>query len=321
VVEATPLAGFEVGDGGPAGSRLRYYIAGAGPPLVLVHGLGGAATNFTELAALLAERFRVLAVDLPGHGGSDPLVAGAGIADFAERVAWCAEREGLRRAAILGHSFGGAVALRLAFTRPEAVSALVLVAPAGISSSSRRARIGLAVVGTLRPSRIAARHRDRVAASPVLKRLVFRLLASDPETLSEEAVHGFLAGSELYRDPVAPSAALLAEDLRSELGALRCPVLLLWGGRDRFLPLEDGFEYARRLGASLRVLPDTGHLPIAERSLECARLVGEFLDGVGQVEELPSKAERLTQLRRESLDAELLGRVVARRDEVDPELA
>lgn len=294
MAEATPLAGFEACDGGPPGSRLRYYTAGAGPPFVLVHGLGGAAANFTELAALLAERFRVLAVDLPGHGGSDPLVAGAGVADFAERVGWCAEREGFARPAILGHSFGGTVALRLTIHRPDAVSALVLVAPAGISSASRRAKVGLTVLGTLRPSRVAAHYRHRIATSPALKTLVFRFLASNPTILSAESVHGLLAGSKLYRDSAVPTAALFAEDPRLELSALRCPVLLLWGARDLFLPLEDGFEYARRLGAPLRVLPDTGHLPIAERPRECARLISAFLDGVGQVDEIPGETEALS---------------------------
>jgi pimeloyl-ACP methyl ester carboxylesterase len=321
VVEATLLEGFDAREEALPQGRIRYYAGGAGPLIVLVHGLGGAATNFTELAAALAGRFRVIAVDLPGHGGSDPLVAGAGIAEFAERIAWCAQQEGFRRAAVLGHSFGGAVALRLALTRPEIVSALVLVAPAGISSSSRRARVGLTVLGTLRPSRVAARHRARIATNPALKRLVFRMLASDPDTLSGEAVHGFLAGSERYRDAAVPSAALFAEDPRAELGAVRCPALLLWGARDRFLPLEDGFEYARRLGAPLRVLPDTGHLPTAERSQECARFVCEFLDRVREVEELPGEVETLSEPRRKRLDTELLGRVVAGSDEVDPELA
>jgi pimeloyl-ACP methyl ester carboxylesterase len=321
MADATPLEGFTERLAGLPGEQLRCYVAGEGRPLVLVHGLGGAATNFAELAPLLVRRHGVLAVDLPGHGASDALPAGSGIGDVAERVRRCAELEGYAPATVLGHSFGGAVALRLALASPEAVAALVLVAPAGISSSSRRARVGLTVLGTLRPSRIAARYRDRVAGSTELKRVVFGFLASDPESLSVEAVHGLLAGSELYRDRGVCSAALFAEDPRPELGALRCPVLILWGARDRFLPLEDGFEYARRLDASLRVFADTGHLPIAERPGECAALIGEFLDRVGQVEELPGKAETSAELGRERPDAERLGRVVPRRHEVNAELA
>ena len=61
---------------------------------------------------------------------------------------------------------------------------------------------------------------------------------------------------------------------------MRCPVLVLWGARDQQVPLEDGFEYARRLGAPLRVIADCGHLLIGERPDVCARAVLGFT-GVG----------------------------------------
>ena len=73
VAEATLLPGFTPHFAEIDGIRTRYFLAGEGPPLTLVHGLGGAASNWTELAPILAERHRVLVPDLPGHGGSDPL--------------------------------------------------------------------------------------------------------------------------------------------------------------------------------------------------------------------------------------------------------
>jgi pimeloyl-ACP methyl ester carboxylesterase len=316
VLDAKPLSAFEQRAPRVRGGRVRYFVGGEGPPIVLVHGLGGAATNWTELAAILSRRFRVLVPDLPGHGGSEPLPAGCGLAPFADRVALCAEREAMLPACLVGHSLGGAIALRLALRRPESVSALVLAAAAGISSSSVRARAGLAVLGFLRPSRFAARYRDHIAESPRLKRLVFRMLAGDTAALSAAGVHGFLAGSELVTDLPTAADGLFAEDARTELDTLRCPALVLWGARDWFLTVEDGFEYARRLGAPLRMLADTGHLLIAERPEQCASLIGTFLDGVRQVEELPLEAEAIGQLRGQRLNAERLGRVVPRGHEV-----
>jgi pimeloyl-ACP methyl ester carboxylesterase len=68
-------------------------------------------------------------------------------------------------------------------------------------------------------------------------------------------------------------------DVCEDLGAVRCPTLLLWGGRDNWVPLEDGFRYARLLGAPLRVIADCGHLLIGERPEACldgfAWLLGE----------------------------------------------
>ena len=295
MTEATLLAGFGERAAELDGSRLLYRVGGDGPAVVLVHGLGGAATNWSSLARLLAEHYRVLVPNLPGHGGSDPLQSVDGLNPFADAVAACLRCEGIRRAAIVGHSLGGAVAVRLALRRPDVVSALVLAAGAGISSGTLRARAGLRVLGVLRPSRLAARFRHRVAGSPSLKRACFGLLTSDPESLSEEAVLGFLAGAATVTDAGTAGAALFQEDARAELHELACPVLVLWGARDWFLPLTDGHEFARRLGAPLRVLPDTGHLLIGERPEACAGLIARWLDGVGQVEELPLEVEALGQ--------------------------
>ena len=66
---------------------MRYFVGGEGPPLILVHGLGGAAANWTELAPLLVPNHRLLVPDLPGHGGSEALPAVSGLEPFADRVA------------------------------------------------------------------------------------------------------------------------------------------------------------------------------------------------------------------------------------------
>jgi len=112
---------------------MRYFVGGEGPPLILVHGLGGAAANWTELAPLLAPNHRLLVPDLPGHGGSEALPAVSGLEPFADRVALLAAREGMLPAPVVGHSLGGAVVLRLALRHPYDVSAIVLAAAAGLS--------------------------------------------------------------------------------------------------------------------------------------------------------------------------------------------
>ena len=104
-------------------------------------------------------------------------------------------------------------------------------------------------------------------------------------------------------DAHSAGRALLRDDPRPDLDRVRCPVLLLWGARDRLVPLEDGFEYARRLRAPIRTLPAAGHLVVGERPEEVAQLVEEFLDRVGQVDELPLEPELLGELRRERPDA------------------
>src|SRR5712691_3037089 len=93
------LPGLEERHAGFRGLRLRYYVGGEGPPILLVHGLSGAASNWVELAPLLASRHRVLVPDLPGHGGSSPLPAAPTLNPYADVVGFLAEREGMLPAA------------------------------------------------------------------------------------------------------------------------------------------------------------------------------------------------------------------------------
>jgi pimeloyl-ACP methyl ester carboxylesterase len=259
--------------------RLRYFVAGAGSPLVLVHGLGGAASNWVLLAPLLAERFRVLVPELPGHGHSTALPAASTLDPYAGCLARLIEHERLERVAVVGHSLGGLVGLRLAVARPEQVGALVLAGGAGIRSATREAELLLGLAAFLRPSRAYSRFRRRVARNRALRYLVFgHWGASDPPALSPEAVEGLLAGLRLHVDTKTARRALVRDDPRTDLEHVRCPTLVLWGARDNQVPIDDAFQYARRLRAPLRAIADCGHLLIAERPDECADAIVEFLE-------------------------------------------
>jgi pimeloyl-ACP methyl ester carboxylesterase len=304
VPEATLLQGFEERVAEIRGVRTRYFVGGEGEPLLLVHGLGGAAVNFTLLGPLLARRRRVLIPDLPGHGRTGPLERVEGLTTYSEHVVAIAEREGMLPAAVVGYSMGGVVGLRIAVTRPEDVTALALVSAAGIVSTKRRAEIWLAVTGALRPARIMTRFRGTFARRPRLRWLPFGLWgAVDPPALDPEGVIGFLEGPSQHTDVGSAGRALLMDDPRGDLDRVACPILLLWGARDRLVPLADGFEYARRLRAPIRTLPATGHLLVGERPHECAEILLDFLDGIRQVDELPLDAELVGKPRRERTDS------------------
>lgn len=263
------------------GRTMRYFVGGQGPPLVLLHGLGGAATNWVELAPLLAPHFRLLIPDLPGHGASEPLAGVSGLQPFADRVVTVMEHEGASPAPVVGHSLGGLVVLRLALRRPEAVSAVVLAASAGLSIGGVWGRNLLTAVTVVRPGRLAGRYRLLVARSQVLRRIVFGVVSvADPVGLSDVSVEGFLAGQVLHTDTGSAWRALRDDDPRQELERLDRPALVLWGADDVQLPLDDAFEYARRLRAPLRVIAGCGHLLIGERPEACADAIRRFLVNV-----------------------------------------
>ena len=275
---AKDLPGFEELLVEIKGVRMRYLVAGSGSPIVLLHGLGGAASNWVELAPGLARTARVIAPDLPGHGGSSPLAAVPNTNPFSDRVAGVLEREGVTGATVVGHSFGGSVALRLVMRHPDLVGAIVLAGAAGISSSRRAAAYGLRLTALLHPGRRIAPYRRRIARSPFLRRVVFGGWgAADPVTLSASAVEGFLDGPARHSDTLSAARVLVLEDPRSELDRVDRPCLVLWGARDTQVGVGDAFEYARRLGARLRVVADCGHLLIGERPDACLDAIESFL--------------------------------------------
>lgn len=242
-----------------------YHVGGEGDAVLLVHGLGGGSANWCEVVPDLVRRHRVVAVDLPGHAGSEPLDAGASVDDFAAEAAAVLDAEGMEEALVAGHSFGGLVSLRLAHRRPDLVRALLLVSPAGISTGSRIVEALVVAAATIKPGRLAARFSDRWAGRPWYRRAVFRpWFVADADALPERAALGLLDAHARHANTRVAGRAMVAADPRPELH-LACPALVLWGARDAQLPLDDAFEYARRLRAPLRIVADCGHLVIVER--------------------------------------------------------
>ena len=280
------LEGFEEREVESGGARLAYAIGGAtdgiAPPLVLVHGLGGTIENWRALAPALAERHRVLVPDLPGHGGSSLLSEARDVDALAGAVLAVAEAEEIRGAAWVGHSLGGAVALRAAALRPDTVRGLVLAAAAGIGSNSRAAHVTLAVLGVARPGHLIAPRRHAWAHSRRGRRAAFGWWGvADPDGLEPELAEAFLVGPAYHVDTRQAGRALLASDPRTELDRVTCPCLCLWGASDNWVRLEDGMEYARRLRAPLRAIAGCGHLLIGERPDACLAAIEEFLAGLG----------------------------------------
>jgi pimeloyl-ACP methyl ester carboxylesterase len=263
------------------GTRIRYLVGGIGPPVVLVHGLGGAAANWRLIAPALAARRRVIVPELPGHGGSAPLDGAASLDPFAEAMLAVAEAEDAVPAPWVGHSLGGLVALRAAALHPDAVTGLVVAAAAGISSASRVGQVTVTLIGVARPGRLLARRKRTVSRTRAGRTLAFGWWGvADPAGLDPEMAEAFLAGPARHTDTLTAGKALIASDPRHDLHRVTCPCLCLWGANDNWVPLADGIEYARRLRAPLRTIADCGHLLIGERPDAVLRAIEEFLAGL-----------------------------------------
>ena len=272
------LEGFEERELDWRGTRLRYAVGGEGPPLVLVHGLGGTIENWLALAPPLASDYRVIVPDLPGHGRSGLLREARDVDALAEAALGIADAEEARHAVWIGHSLGGVVAIRAAALSPDAVRGVVLAAAAGIGSATRGARVTLGVLGVARPGRWIAPHRQAWARSRLGRRAAFGWWGvADPDALDPDMAEAFLVGPAHHADTRQAGRALFASDPRTELDRVSCPCLCLWGASDNWVRVDDGIEYARRLGAPLRTIADCGHLLIGERPEPCADAIETFL--------------------------------------------
>ena len=256
----------------------RMEGKGEGPPVVLVHGLGGSANGFLRILRPLARRFsRVYALDFPGNGFS-PLPATGPIGLRAQlEVLHAFLRDVVRVPAfVVGNSLGGALALMLGGEHPEDVAALGLVAPAGARLSTR-AYAELMQTLDVRTNADALRlTRALFHRPPRLARLLAPGLRRMHATQAVRAIRG----------GARPDDHVPAE----VIARLRAPLLVLWGGSEKLLPPEMLAWYRANLprSAQIEVVEGFGHVPQMERPRELVDRLARFAAEVGLAGEAPS---------------------------------
>lgn len=247
--------------------RLRYFEAGSGPSLVLVHGLGSnALVEWGRLLPTLARRYHVYAPDLPGFGRSErPGEADYGIPMQVEAVRAFMQAAGVPRARVVGISMGGWIVARLAGEHPELVERLVVVAPAGMRPRDD-APIPVDVLfpqdeAGVRRLIAAVRHKP-----PFTPGFVARDIA-ERKKRDEWIVRRTLESMRPGRDW-----------LDGTLGRAEMPVLVVWGRQDALIPvayaapLRAEFEHAE-----LELLDGCGHVPMADCPEAFDRVLEAFL--------------------------------------------
>jgi len=256
----------------------------AGVPLVLVHGLGGHWAHWLANLLPLARHRRVVAVDLPGCGRSEPPAFSPPSVDgYARAVGEALDALGIERAVLVGHSFGGSVVARLAARRSELADRVVLVAATGMPVARPLRAAGVAAAGALAwfaarlgPSYPGLMSRRR------LRRLLLAVAVADPEALDADLAYcGLILGPTGSLGDVARAAVAFAgEAFREAVTAISCDVLVIWGAHDRLVPVAHAQALADLLARpQLVVIPDAGHLVMLERPSTVERAMSAFLNG------------------------------------------
>lgn len=256
---------------------------GRGRPLVLLHGVGASRIIWRHVAPVLAQDRRVLAPDLPGFGDSDPVGAGFDLETTAAALASVlAERAG-EPFDLMGNSLGGAVALEVARLEPDLVRRLVLGAPAGLSS--RPGALAFAAERAVGPM-VAARRMfgAPLAASPVVRRAALWGAVAEPGRLPAEDARMMLTASRGATRIGAAVGAVLRADLLRRLGELEVPLGLIWGRRDRVIPISGvrAVQEVRR-DVLVETIDDAAHVPQVERPAEFIAALTRLLDRLSQI--------------------------------------
>lgn len=261
------------------GHRMHSLVAGEGRPLVLVHGLLGAASCWAPVMRRMARFRRVYAIDALGIGRSErvPGLDGSLQASANRLRAWM-DRQGLEQVDLLGTSHGGAVAMCFAGLVPGRVRSLVLHAPANpfCVQSRPQIRFGRTALGRavarllpIAPSPIHNLALSRMYGDP--RRLRVGSLAEYVESLRVPGTVDYVLS--VLRSWVPDMAALAPTLPRLR----RLPCLLLWGAHDRAVSLASAERLREVLRAPLEVLPGLGHLPFEEAPELFADRVLRFL--------------------------------------------
>lgn len=274
-VDPTPTVGLaHLGDG-----RSVYFLE-AGPksdrPIVFIHGLGGALSSWQLVMGGLADRHRMTSVDLPGHGNSSktpPDSADYSVAGLANDIATALGVGKRKPSVIVGHSLGGAVALKLALDHPELVAGLVLIDSAALGESIANELLDLM-------------SSDGGAETA---RGLLSLFFADQKLVTDRGVEemaGYQEDGGWEAQQAVANAAFAGGTqqfgLSRELSTIDKPVLLIWGEHDRVTPLSDAISALTGFpDALLKVLPDTGHVPQVERAAEVATAIDRFVRSIG----------------------------------------
>jgi len=265
------------------GRPMSYAQAGSGPVLLLIHGIAGSMENWQEVIEPLAQTHTVVAPNLPGHGGSGPGAGDYSLGALAAGLRDLLVALGHERATLVGHSLGGGVAMQFAYQFPEMTERLVLVASGGL---------GREVSPILRAAALPGAELF-IGATAALGRAVGskvgRALAAgglQPTTDVAEVARGY--ASLVDRDRRAAFLATLRgvvdaggqrvnADDRLYL-AQGIPVLIIWGERDRIIPVRHAETAHEAIpGSCLEVFENVGHLPQLEAPARFITVLERFI--------------------------------------------
>ena len=269
---------------GPPEAPVRLYVEeqGKGAPVLLIHGFGPSTYTWRHVAPELAKTHRVIAVDLKGFGQSDkPFDSRYSVFDQAELLAQLIVDKDLRNLTLVGHSFGGGIALLLALEANERlegrITKLVLLDSIAYPQN-------IPVFFRLLDVPLVSRLGVSMIPPSVQTRVALRIAYFDDSKIDQDEVDAYAAPlrTAAGKHAIIYSARQIVPDGLAEISerykTIELPTLILWCDHDRIVPLEVGLKLRRTLpNSTLRLVEDCGHMPQEEQPESTLKLLQGFL--------------------------------------------
>jgi 2-hydroxy-6-oxonona-2,4-dienedioate hydrolase len=246
------------------GQNIRYYEAGQGPVVILLHGLGAVKEVWMPSFGALAPKFHVYAIDQIGFGHSDKPLLEYKIATFVDFLHEFMKSQNIGKATLVGNSLGGWIALDFAAQYPRMIDRLVLVDSAGMPWTQQAPRIDL------NPASLAA-------TRALLESLFYdKKMVTDDFVVQVFTDHMHNNDGYTIQRTLAGFSTPQFED--AKLASIHAPTLVLWGRQDELIPIASGEKLHDGIaGAKLVVFERCGHVPEIEKPAEFSQSLLEFL--------------------------------------------
>lgn len=266
------------------GHRRAFVRTGSGPALLLLHGLGCDHSTWAPIIESLAKRYTVIAPDLLGHGASDKPRADYSVGGYANGMRDLLTVLGIDRATVLGHSFGGGVAMQFAYQFPERCERLVLVASGGLGPEVTPAIRAITTPGFHQAMGLLALPGVRHITVTAMRALAATGKRSLRDLAEAAAIY------ESFKDPHTRTAirhvVRAVVDWKGQIVTIAdrayltegMPICVIWGRNDQIIPVRHaGNAAALAPSARVEVIPNAGHFPHKDHPQRFVRIVNDFI--------------------------------------------
>lgn len=238
---------------------INYFSFNEGkkPTVIFLHGWGSSSWVWRGLADKFSDDFCVFALDFPGFGKSSIPNKPFGVGDYAEIVKSFIEKKNLKEVILIGHSFGGRIAIKLSALHPELVKKIILIDSAGLILN-----------------------KEKLSARKNIAKIVKPLFAPKFMKNTRDKIYQKIGSEDYVSNPELKDTfvKVINEDLHPCLPKIKAPTLLIWGENDKETPIEAAKVMKSEIKSStLRIINNAGHFSFIDQPEECFQSINKFI--------------------------------------------